>query len=332
MTATSSTARRPALTEALRALLPRTITRTDLDALGHKYEGKVRDNYSTADGRRYVVATDRISAFDKVIGTLPAKGELLTKMATFWFEKTRDVAKNHVLSVPDPCVMECVECTPLPVEMVVRAYVTGVTSTSIWTHYAAGARVFCGHPLPDGLKKNDPLPAAILTPSTKAAKGDHDVSASREEILALTKMDPKVFDRAAEIAMALFAVGAAHAKARGLILVDTKYELGTTKSGEVVVIDEIHTPDSSRYWFAGSYAERQARGEEPESFDKEYVRRWLAAEGYKGDGPPPVLPDEVRIEAALRYIQAYEQITGTEFTPSLEDPAPRMRKNLGIAG
>lgn len=314
----------------LRAGLSRTIDKTSLDPLGKKYEGKVRDNYSTADGRRYVVATDRISAFDRVIGTLPYKGQLLTSMAAFWFDLTKDVAPNHLLSVPDPVVMECVECAPIPVEMVVRSYVTGVTSTSIWTHYAAGEREFAGHALPDGMKKNQKLPRPILTPSTKAEKGDHDVTASREEILRITKMDPKLFDRAGEMAMALFEVGVKHAAARGLILADTKYELGVRPDGEVVVIDEIHTPDSSRYWFKESYEARFAAGEEPESFDKEYVRRWLASVDYKGDGPPPAIPDEVRVEAARRYVQAYEQITGTAFVPDEHEPQARMRKNLGL--
>jgi phosphoribosylaminoimidazole-succinocarboxamide synthase len=315
----------------LRRGLAHTIDKTALDALGKKYEGKVRDNYSTADGRRYVVATDRISAFDRVIGTLPYKGELLTAMAKFWFDLTKDVAPNHLLSVPDPVVMECVECVPIPVEMVVRSYVTGVTSTSIWTHYAAGKREFAGHALPDGMKKNQKLPHPILTPSTKAEKGDHDVTASREEILRSTKMDPKLFDRAGEIAMALFEAGAKHAAARGLILADTKYELGVRPDGQVVVIDEIHTPDSSRYWFQETYPARFAANEEPESFDKEYVRRWLASVDYKGDGPPPPIPDDIRVEAARRYVQAYEQITGTAFVPNEDEPQARMRRNLGLA-
>jgi phosphoribosylaminoimidazole-succinocarboxamide synthase len=318
------------LAERLRKGLDRTLDATHLDALGRKYEGKVRDNYSTADGRRYVVVTDRTSAFDHIIGTLPYKGQLLTQMAAFWFEKTKHIAPNHVISVPDPCAMECVECTPLPVEMVVRAYVTGVTSTSIWTHYAAGKREFCGHPLPDGLKKNDKLPHAIVTPSTKAPKGGHDISASREEILSITKMDPKAFDRAAEMALALFAEGVAHAAEQGLILVDTKYEFGVRPDGQIVVIDEIHTPDSSRYWFAASYPDRQARGEEPESFDKEYLRRWLVSVGYKGDGPPPPMPADVRVEATLKYAEAFERITGRPFDPNEEEPNARLRRNLGL--
>jgi phosphoribosylaminoimidazole-succinocarboxamide synthase len=304
---------------------------TSLDALGSKYEGKVRDNYTTKDGRRILVTTDRISAFDRVIGTLPLKGQILNRLAAHWFEVTRSVAKNHVIDVPDPNVLIAEECEPLPVELVMRAYVTGVTSTSIWTHYQKGVRVFCGHTLPDGLKKNQALPAAILTPSTKAEKGGHDISASREEILAMGQLSARDFDAAAEIAHALFAKGRKDCAERGLILVDTKYEMGKNKRGEIVVIDEIHTPDSSRFWFSASYEERFSKGEEPESFDKEYVRRWLAAQGFRGDGPIPAIPDEVRVEAATRYAEAFERIIGAPFQPDLEDPQVRIPRNLGLS-
>ncbi len=316
--------------ELVRKALQTTLNSTDLGALGTKYEGKVRDNYTTSDGRRFLVSTDRISAFDRVLGTLPLKGQVLNLLAAHWFDSTKHIVPNHVLSLPDPNVLEAKECTPLPVEMVVRAYITGVTSTSIWTHYARGERVFCGHRLPDGLSKNDRLPTAILTPSTKAPKGGHDVSASREDILAMGHIDARDFDRAAELAMALFAFGQTRCAERGLILVDTKYEFGKTKDGEVVVIDEIHTPDSSRFWFAKTYQERRGRGEEPESFDKEYVRRWLAAEGFTGEGPIPTIPDDVRVEASRRYIEAFEAITGTPFVPNIEEPQARMRRNLGL--
>jgi phosphoribosylaminoimidazole-succinocarboxamide synthase len=318
-------------TATLRAALASTLDATHLDALGAKYEGKVRDNYTTADGRRYIVVTDRISAFDRVLGTLPLKGQVLNRLAAFWFEQTKDVAPNHMIAVPDPSVLVARECTPLPVEMVMRAYVTGVTSTSIWTHYARGVRSFCGNQLPDGLRKHERLPAPILTPSTKADKGDHDVSASREEILAMGRIDPKDFDRAEEIARALFDRGQRWCADRGLILVDTKYELGKDARGEIVVIDEIHTPDSSRYWFADSYGDRFTKGEDPESFDKEYVRRYLAGIGFTGDGPIPRIPDDVRVEASRRYIEAFEKITGTTFVPDLEDPAVRIPRNLGVA-
>jgi phosphoribosylaminoimidazole-succinocarboxamide synthase len=315
----------------IRAALAHPLERTDLDALGKKYEGKVRDNYSAPDGKRYIVVTDRISAFDRVLGTLPLKGQLLNHVAAWWFENTRDVAANHVLSVPDPNVLVAEECTPLPVEMVVRAYLTGTTSTSIWIHYQNGAREFCGHRLPEGMKKHQRLPDPILTPSTKAAKGGHDVSLSRDEILKASGMPAADFDEAARIAMALFAKGQRICADRGLILVDTKYELGKTKDGRIVLIDEIHTPDSSRFWFANSYAERFSAGQDPESFDKEYVRRWLAERGFTGDGPIPEIPDDIKVEATRRYAQAVETITGTAFVPNLEEPIARMRKNLGLS-
>ncbi len=314
----------------LRAALPRCLDHTDLTPLGEKYEGKVRDNYSTRDGRRYIVVTDRISAFDRVLGTVPYKGQVLNGMAAWWFEQTKDLAPNHMLGVPDPNVLECVECTPILVEMVVRAYATGTTSTSLWTNYERGVRSFCGHQLPDGLKKHQPLPHPILTPTTKAPKGEHDVSGSREEILATGKVVAKDFDEAAVIAMQLFAAGQRICAERGLILVDTKYEFGRTKDGKLVVIDEIHTPDSSRFWQAKTYAERFGAGQDPDPLDKDFVRRWFIAQGYKGDGTPPAMTDDVRIGAAERYIAAFEQITGRAFVPDVAPPLARMKKNLGL--
>ena len=316
--------------DVLQEALAHPLEGTDFPELGKKYEGKVRDNYSAPDGRRFIVVTDRISAFDRVLGTLPLKGQLLNRVASWWFEHTKSVAPNHVLEVPDPNVMVVEECTPLPVEMVVRAYLTGTTSTSIWVHYERGEREFCGHALPDGLRKHEKLPKPILTPSTKAAKGGHDISASREEILRLSGMDAKDFDAAAEMAMALFSAGQKLCAERGLILVDTKYELGKKKDGTIVLIDEIHTPDSSRFWFSSSYAERFGAGQDPESFDKEYVRRVLAAQGFMGDGPIPPIPDEVRMEATRRYARAVETITGAPFEPTLGEPTARIRKNLKL--
>ena len=314
--------------DTLRLGLTRTVDATDFPGLGRKYEGKVRDNYSLPDGTRVLVTTDRISAFDRVLGTLPFKGQVLNGLSSWWFDATKDVAPSHVISVPDPNVLHAVECAPLPVELVVRSYLTGVTSTSVWTHYAEGKRTFAGHALPDGMKKNEPLPAPILTPSTKADKGGHDVTVSRAELLGLGQISEEDFDAAGAIAMKLFARGQEICRQRGLILVDTKYEMGKTPDGRIVVIDEIHTPDSSRYWLAASYEGRLSRGEEPESFDKEYVRRWLAAVGFKGDGPIPVIPDDVRIEASRRYVEACEMVRGEPFVVDLSDPAERMATNL----
>jgi phosphoribosylaminoimidazole-succinocarboxamide synthase len=314
----------------LEAALGTCLERTDFVSLGEKYEGKVRDNYSTRDGRRYIVVTDRISAFDRVLGAIPFKGQVLNRMAAWWFERTRSVAPNHMLRVPDPNVLECAECTPVLVEMVVRAYATGTTSTSLWTHYERGVREFCGHRLPDGLKKHQQLPEPILTPTTKAPKGEHDVSGSREEILATGKVTARDFDEAADIAMKLFAAGQKMCADRGLILVDTKYEFGRTKDGRLVVIDEIHTPDSSRFWQRSTYDERMRAAQDPDPLDKDFVRRWYISQGYKGDGAAPPMPDAVRTGAAERYIAAFEQITGEPFVPDTSAPLPRIERNLGI--
>jgi phosphoribosylaminoimidazole-succinocarboxamide synthase len=315
----------------LQTALGRCLERTDLP-LGEKYEGKVRDNYTTADGRRLIVVTDRISAFDRVLGAVPFKGQVLNRLAAWWFERTARVAPNHMLRAPDPNVLECVECTPVLVEMVVRAYATGTTSTSLWTHYERGVRVFCGHKLPEGLKKHQQLPEPILTPTTKAPKGEHDVSGSREEILATGKVSARDFDEAAEIAMKLFATGQKMCAERGLILVDTKYEFGRTPDGKLVVIDEIHTPDSSRFWQRATYDDRLRTGQDPDPLDKDFVRRWYIAQGYKGEGPAPPMPDEVRVGAAERYIAAFEQVTGETFVPDAAPPLPRIAANLGIGG
>jgi phosphoribosylaminoimidazole-succinocarboxamide synthase len=238
------------------------------------------------------------------------------------------VVPNHVLSVPDPVVTVGVECKILPVEWVMRSYLTGVTSTSIWRHYEQGAREFCGHKLPDGMKKNQPLSKAILTPSTKADKGGHDESVSREEVLKRGLLKPEEFEEAAQMCAKLFAFGQAEAAKRGLILVDTKYEIGRRPDGTLCFIDEIHTPDSSRYWYADDYQPRFDRGEEPRGLDKEYVRRTLSEQGYRGEGPPPPLTDEVRCEAARRYIALYELITGKAFVPNSDEPQARIRKSL----
>ncbi|MEO6954743.1 MAG: phosphoribosylaminoimidazolesuccinocarboxamide synthase [Polyangia bacterium] len=297
-----------------------------LDALGTLTRGKVRDSYSK-DGVRTLVVTDRISAFDVVLGTIPYKGQVLNQLAAHWFGLARTAGlPTHVLDVPDPSVTRAVECQPLPVEFVMRSYLTGVTSTSIWRHYEDGKRTFAGHALPDGMKKNQPLQKAILTPSTKAEHGGHDETVSRDELLAKGSIDAATFDEAAEMCATLFALGQKVAAEQGLILADTKYEIGRAPDGSLVFIDEIHTPDSSRYWHKDGHAERMARGEEPRSLDKEYVRRWLTDVGYRGDGPPPPLPDDVRVEAARRYISAYELVTGRGFDVDPEPPLDRIRR------
>jgi phosphoribosylaminoimidazole-succinocarboxamide synthase len=317
-------------TTVLRNALSRCLERTDFSSLGVKYEGKVRDNYSAPNGHRFIIATDRISAFDRVLGTVPFKGQVLNRLAAWWFARTSDVVPNHVIRVPDPNVLECVDCVPILVEMVVRAYATGTTSTSLWTHYERGERVFCGHQLPDGLVKHQELLEPILTPATKAPKGQHDVSGSREDILATGLVTACDFDEAAACAMKLFAAGRAMCAERGLILVDTKYEFGRTREGNLLVIDEIHTPDSSRFWQRSTYPSRLAAGLDPEPLDKDFVRRWLLDRGYRGEGEPPALPDDVRVGASERYIAAYERITGEPFVPNTEAPAARIARQLSI--
>lgn len=313
----------------LRAGLAHPLSETHFSDCGTRIVGKVRDSYVRA-GRRYLVATDRISAFDRVLGTIPYKGQVLTQLSAFWFERTRHVAKSHLVSTPDPQVMECIECTPILVEMVVRAYATGTTSTSLWTHYERGARVFSGHSLPEGLNKHQKLPAPLVTPTTKAPKGEHDVSGSREEIVAMGKVSARDFDEAAEVSLRLFAEGSRVLLERGLLLVDTKYEFGRTATGELVVMDEIHTPDSSRFWRVESYEQAMREGGDPLALDKDVVRRELSKLGYQGEGDPPPLPDDLRLLAAKRYIEAYEAITGREFSPNEEPPIARIRRNLGL--
>ncbi len=307
----------------------RTLRETDFDGLGRRETGKVRDSY-VGDGRRTIVVSDRVSCFDVVVGTLPFKGQVLNQVAAFWFEHTRDIARNHLLEVPDPCVSVVEECRPLPVEFVYRGYLTGSTDTSIWTAYERGERSYCGHTLPEGLRRHERLPEPLLTPTTKAPAGQHDELTSRDEILASGTLTEEVYDTAARLCGALFAEGQRWAATRGLILVDTKYELGLDADDQLVVIDEIHTPDSSRYWYADKYERAMAAGENPEALDKEYVRRWLSDHGYRGEGAIPEIPNEVRCEAARRYIEAYEQITAQAFEPDASDPLPRIRRNLGI--
>jgi phosphoribosylaminoimidazole-succinocarboxamide synthase len=265
-----------------------------------------------------------------VVGTIPLKGQVLNQTAAFWFNRVRDLVPHHLIDVPDPSVSVVQECKLLPVEFVYRGYLTGSTSTSIWTAYERGEREYCGHALPDGMSKHEPLKAPLLTPTTKAQLGDHDKPASREELIASGAITAELFDEAARITAELFEVGTSFAASRGLILVDTKYELGLDANDKLMVIDEIHTPDSSRYWFKDAYEKALSEGGNPKAIDKEYVRLWLGEQGYKGEGSPPELPDEVRIEAALRYIQAFETISGQTFEPSTEDPIARLERNLGV--
>ena len=286
--------------------------------------GKVRE-WCWYQGQRILVTTDRVSAFDRNLGTIPCKGQVLNELAMFWFEKTRHIIPNAVVEMPDPNIVVMQECQQLPLEFIVRGYLTGVTKTSAWTNYANGVRNLCGNILPDGMRKDQRLDKPIVTPTTKHEA--HDRNISREEAIAEGLIDAKTFDAAADLCLQLYALGVEHAASRGLILVDTKYELGLL-DGQLVVSDEVNTPDSSRYWYADQYQERFAQGKPQRQLDKEYVRTWLAEQGFTGDGEPPVLPDEVRLEAARRYIEAYEQITGQNFTPAARPVTARVAQAL----
>ncbi|HXV37539.1 MAG TPA: phosphoribosylaminoimidazolesuccinocarboxamide synthase [Myxococcota bacterium] len=316
--------------QLLRSQCERTLAETHFESLGTRHAGKVRDNY-VAGEHRYIVATDRVSCFDVIVGTLPFKGQLLNQLAAFWFEKTRHIARNHLLEVPDPNVSKVLECRPLPVEFVYRAYLTGSSSTSIWTAYARGEREYCGHRLAEGMRKHERLREPLLTPTTKAEHGAHDELTSRDALIASGRIRAEHYDRAAAIGAKLFAAGRDWAERRGLILVDTKYEFGLDANGEIVAIDEIHTPDSSRYWHLDSYERALSQGADPTQLDKEYLRRWLGDRGYRGDGSPPEIPVDVRCEATRRYVETFEQITARAFEPDTQPIEARIRSNLGIA-
>ncbi|MCX6818308.1 MAG: phosphoribosylaminoimidazolesuccinocarboxamide synthase [Candidatus Aenigmarchaeota archaeon] len=316
-------------TEIIRRNLSNTLEKTELN-IGDKYEGKVRDNYILR-GKRIIVTTDRISAFDKVLGTIPFKGQVLNQLAAFWFDKTKNIIKNHMIDVPDPNVMVVTECRPIAIEMVVRGYMTGVTTTSAWYNYQNGVRNFCGNRLPEGMRKDQRFERPIITPTTKAGKGEHDRPVSGDEAIEEGLVTKDLFEKMSEVSLMLFDFGSRFVAKHGLILVDTKYEFGLL-DGELVLMDEIHTPDSSRFWFADTYDELFRKGEEQRKLDKEYVRTWLANQGYLGDGKPPVLTDEVKIEAARRYIEAYEKITGKKFEVTEGNVAERIRENLENKG
>ncbi|GGC34077.1 phosphoribosylaminoimidazole-succinocarboxamide synthase [Siccirubricoccus deserti] len=299
--------------------------------LPNHYRGKVRENYDLPDGSRIIIATDRLSAFDRIITAVPLKGQVLTQLARFWFDRTGDLCPNHVIGYPDPNVLLCRRLTIMPVEVVVRDYLAGTTSTAILTMYQAGRREMYGHRFPDGLRPNQKLPATIITPTTKAFDaGGHDEELTAERILSTGLLTAAQWEEVSARALALFARGREMAAKQGLILVDTKYEFGFDADGKIVLADEIHTPDSSRYWFAGSYPERFTAGEAPESFDKDFVRRWVVARCDPYKDPVPEIPTEVNLAAAQRYIQAFETITGTDFPlPPRDQPVlARIRANL----
>jgi phosphoribosylaminoimidazole-succinocarboxamide synthase len=311
---------------SIRAQLPYTLRQVDLPALGQLYRGKVRDNYSHGD-RIVMITTDRVSAFDHVLGTIPFKGELLSRLTLFWFDKVKDIAPTHLLSSPDPSVMVVKRAQALPIEIVIRGYITG----SLWRDYQAGTAGAYGIDWPTGLKKDQRFEQPIITPSTKAQYGKHDVPISEAEIQRQGLVESGVWREATSVAHRLFQRGQEWAASQGLILVDTKYEMGIT-DGKLVVIDEIHTPDSSRYWVADSYQERFAGELEQEMLDKENIRQWLIREhGFSGQGQPPQLSDDVRVMLATKYMEVFERLTGQAFESEVGSVEARIRRNLAAA-
>ncbi len=304
----------------LRDSISQAIKTLDMDWPYARQSGKVRESFALPDGRRLLVATDRLSAFDVVLAAVPFKGQVLNELSAFWFERTADVMANHLLGVPDPNISRVCECQPLPVEVIVRGYISGVTKTSLWTLYNSGERRIYGYTFPEGLCKNDPLPEPIITPTTKAGPGQHDERLTCAEVVEQGWVEAETWKQVQAAALAIFQRGQAVAQAAGFVLVDTKYEFGRAPDGRLMVIDEIHTPDSSRFWTVDGLAQARQSSAEPEPWDKEFVRLWYARQGYKGDGAPPPLPEDVIIEAARRYIALYEGLTGQQFK-SADGPA-----------
>lgn len=298
--------------------------------LPNHYRGKVRDNYDLPDGRRVLISSDRLSAFDRILAAIPHKGQVLTQTARYWFEATRDICPNHVVEYPDPNVVIGRRLDILPVEIVVRAYLAGTTGTSILTLYKKGEREMYGIRLPDGMRDNEKLPQPIITPTSKAFDGGHDEPLTPAMIVAGKLVTAAQWEILSRYALALFARGQELAAKRGLILVDTKYEFGIDKDGTIILADEIHTPDSSRYWLANSYQDRFEKGERPESFDKDFVRSWVSARCDPYKDPVPEIPADLIRETAAVYIRAYETITGEKFQypPATEPVLTRIRRNL----
>lgn len=310
--------------------LPNALDVVDLPGLPNHYRGKVRDNYDLPDGRRVIVASDRLSAFDRNLCAVPYKGQVLTQTARYWFDVTGDICPNHVVAYPDPNVLIGRRLEMLPVELVVRGYLAGTTSTSILTLYNKGERQMYGVTLPDGLRANQRLPQPILTPTSKAADGDHDAPLSPAQILEQGLLTADQWEQLSAYALALFARGQDLAAQRGLILADTKYEFGLDADGAIVLADEIHTPDSSRFWKAATYQARFEAGERPDSFDKDFVRAWVAERCDPYRDEIPEIPTELIRQTSEVYIEAFETITGQRFErPDVDAPVlERVRRNL----
>jgi phosphoribosylaminoimidazole-succinocarboxamide synthase len=313
--------------DTLEKLLASAFGETNLPLPG-KGSGKVRDWYDLPDGNRLLVTTDRLSAFDRILARVPYKGQAVNQLTNWWFDQTADIIANHKVSVPDPNAVVATVAEPFLVEVVVRGYITGVTGTALWYRYELGERDIYGYHFPEGLKKNSPLPEPILTPTTKGVGGAHDERLTCADVPKKGLLDKDTWDQLQAAALALFARGQELATKAGLILVDTKYEFGRATDGSILLIDEVHTPDSSRFWKADTYPARFAAGEEPENFDKEFVRLAYAEKGYRGDGEIPQVPAALWVAASERYIKIYEMLTGNTLEAGSYPVEPRLVDNL----
>jgi phosphoribosylaminoimidazole-succinocarboxamide synthase len=315
----------------IQGMLPLALQASNLPLNG-KQQGKVRDWYTLTDQKRLIVTTDRLSAFDRNLAVVPFKGQVLNQLAAWWFEQTADVVPNHLLSIPDPNCAIVKEVEPLPIEVIVRGYITGVTSTALWFRYSLGEREIYGYKFQDGLRKNQRLPESIITPTTKGGVTGHDERLTCAEVVEQGYLNEKDWQVVQEAALEIFARGQKVAAKSGLILVDTKYEFGRTPEGEILLIDEVHTPDSSRFWKADSYEANFEQGLDPENFDKEFIRIAFASQGYRGEGEPPQVPDQLWVQASQRYIQIYEMLSGLTFEPASYPANERILENLKKVG
>lgn len=309
--------------------IPHAINTISFPKLGKRHSGKVRDWY-IKNNLRILIATDRISAFDKVLGTVPFRGAVLNLLSKFWFEKTRDIVSNHMIGVIDPNIMLVTECQALPVEVVVRGYITGVTETSLWKKYSEGQRVIYGIKFPEGLVKNQKLKKPVITPTTRATgPGGHDEPITKSAIIKQKLVPANIWRQIEKVAFKLFERGSQICEKAGFILADTKYEFALDKRGKLILIDEIHTPDSSRLWLKKTYRGRSKKGQEVENYDKEIMRIWFSDHGYTGRGKAPKMPDGLTGQIAVRYIEVYEKITGEKFLVGSSTPSKeRVLENL----
>jgi len=312
-------------------LIPNALDETNLPLPGRQ-SGKVRDWYDLPNGQRLIVTTDRLSAFDRVLARVPYKGQVLNQLSAWWFEQTQDIIPNHIVSLPDPNVSIVKKAEPILVEVIVRGYITGVTSTALWYRYSLGEREIYGYTFPDGLLKNSALPEPIITPTTKGGQTGHDERLTCDEVVETGLLDKQTWDQVQNAALAVFKRGQELALKAGLILVDTKYEFGIASDGSIVLIDEVHTPDSSRFWKSDSYEVRFLTGEDPENFDKEFVRIAYANKGYRGDGEVPSVPEDLWASASERYITIYELLTGKTFNAGDYPVEQRLIENLKKVG